>query len=584
MVEMARRDSRQQPLFPVSAFVPQPYEPFSIYDMVARLGPAIFRREDFPIAEDSLGGESGWCPVQLSALVLLQRHHGWSDRETVRRASVDLQVKACLGLGVEQPGPSQPTLCRHRMLMQSLSLDDVYDKRLRDILEALELVGDDEPVLIDSVPVAGAGQQLDTYNLLGAAVRRGLLALARVQGRKPEDVAAEFALERYLERSIKGRFDVDWSSEPSKVAFLSQLVDDALRVRRALTLESSGDVSEHSDDDDDDPGAPQDVVEAIDEIIEHDVERNEDGIVRGIVHRAADDRRISITDADMRHGRKSASQLIAGFKAQIVATLLYGFIVIARVFKANEHDGAMLPELVKELAEQGTTPAWWGGDHAYGTLANHSFFASGEHGELIARMARPSNGGRFTKDEFAYDFEHHRLRCPNGHEATFTWHKRHQKKGRLFSFPVAQCSRCPMREKCISPKAAADNGRTVFVVEDEERLIRQHLEQRQQPDFLDKLAQRPTVERVIAGFAQCGGKQAHRFGRENVQFDANLSALGYNLRRLGNILRSNATLADRAARLLPKAFGLFLRLLRWLTSRLLRVSSRLEQLPASIAA
>lgn len=579
---MARRDSRQQPLFPVSAFVPQPYEPFSIYDMVARFGPAILRREDFPIAEDSRGGESGWCPVQLSALVLLQRHHGWRDRETVRRASVDLQVKACLGLGVEQRGPSQPTLCRHRQLMQTLGVDGVYERRLRDILEALELVGDDEPVLIDSVPVTGAGQQLDTYNLLAAAVRQGVLALARARGRKPEDVAAEMDLEHYLGRTIKGRFEVDWTSEPSRVAFLAQLVEDALRVRQALTLESSDD--EGSDDDDDALDVRHEVVEAIDDIIEHDVERDDDGSVSGIVQRAADDRRISITDGDMRHGRKSASQLIAGFKAQIVASLLYGFIVIARVFKANEHDGAMLPELVKELAEQGTTPAWWGGDHAYGTLANHRFFASGEHGELIARMARPSNGGRFTKDEFAYDFEHHRLRCPNGHEATFTWHKRHQKKGRLFSFAAAQCSGCPMRDKCVSPKAAADNGRTVFIVEDEEHLIRQHLEQRQHPDFLDKLAQRPTVERVIAGFAQCGGKQAHRFGRENVQFDTNLSALGYNLRRLGNILRSNAALADRAARLLPKAFGLFLRLLERLTNRLLRVSSRLEQRPASIAA
>ena len=38
---------------------------------------------------------------------------------------------------------------------------------------------------------------------------------------------------------------------------------------------------------------------------------------------------------------------------------------------------------------------------------------------------------------------------------------------------------------------------------------------------------------MIAGLAQCGGKQAHRMGMDNVSFDETLSALAYNLRRLG---------------------------------------------------
>jgi hypothetical protein len=302
----------------------------------------------------------------------------------------------------------------------------------------------------------------------------------------------------------------------------------------------------------------QQAVEMIDDIIAHDVEVDEHEQVTGIRQQAAQDRCISVTDPDMRHGRKSASTLIAGYKAQVVASLVHGFIVMVRVFAANRPDGEDLPQLADELARQGIEPAWWSGDHAYGTLANHRYFAERSDSELVARMPRPKNGGRWTKDEFRYDFSSHTLTCPAGHQATrFSWATQHQRKGRLFVFPPERCGTCPEVGRCVSPKAAPGSGRSVFVVEQEERLIRGHLARRRQPEFCRRLAHRPVVERVIAGFAQCGGKKAHRFGMAHVSFDAALSALAYNLRRLGSLLRCRPALKARLIRVL----GAFLRAL-----------------------
>jgi hypothetical protein len=239
----------------------------------------------------------------------------------------------------------------------------------------------------------------------------------------------------------------------------------------------------------------------------------------------------------MRHGRKSASQLISGFKAQIVATLMFGFILLVRVIKANRHDGDDLVPIAEELRECGVEPDWWGGDHAYGTLANHHQFKQHGHGELVARMARPTNGGRFTKDTFDYDFDAHTLTCPEGNLVEQKLVTRNGRRGRLFVFPSETCNACPQRACCVSPSAGSDRGRTVFIVDEDERLIREHLQRREHPEFQARLAQRTHVERVIAGFAQCGGKQARRFGIDDVSFDANLSALAYNLRRLGTLLR-----------------------------------------------
>lgn len=540
---MTRRGSKQELLFPVRAFMPKPYEEGSIYDVLVRFGEALFSRADFPTSDPLLGGTVGWCPVLLTKLVVLQGTHGWTDRETVRRASVDLQVKACLGMGIEQNGPSQPTLCRHRQRMQELELDGKYRRRLEALLVTLELVGKDEAVLIDSVPVNGAGQQLDTYNLLAAGVRAALRELALVQDREVDEVAKEMGLQVYVQRSVKGRFDVDWSDEASRLALLRRLVDDAVQARDTLADAKAAE----DDDGDDDDGGPPSAVEIIDDIIDHDIDLDEDGQVEGITQRAAGDRLISVTDPDMRNGRKSASKRIVGFKAQVVATVMYGFVLLTRLIKANEHDGEQLPGIVDELRKQGFEPPWWGGDHAYGTIRNHQFFADdASRGELVARIARPANGGRFTKDTFEYDFEQKVLTCPAGHSLEKPrWAMRNGRKGRLFVYPNDVCGSCPKREACVSPKAKG--GRSVFIVEREERLIRRHLERREEPEFLERLDQRPAVERVIAGFAQCGGKQARRFRMTNVAFDASLSALGYNLRRLGSLCAQDSQLAQRAA-------------------------------------
>ena len=145
-------DSRQQPLFAVRRFLPRPHKTGSFFDVLERFGSLIIKAEDFPWrrTKPEASRASAWS--LKSKLVLIQRKHGWSDEETVLRARTDLGVKACLGLGVEQEGPSQPTLCRHRQRMQELKLDQVYMQRFVALLQTLELVTPREAVLVDSVP------------------------------------------------------------------------------------------------------------------------------------------------------------------------------------------------------------------------------------------------------------------------------------------------------------------------------------------------------------------------------------------------------------------------------------------------
>jgi len=441
--------------------------------------------------------------------------------------------------------------------MQRLGLIDVYERRFVELVKLLGLLELDEPALVDSVPVTGAGQVLDAYNLIAAASRSALKRLAKVTSESQQELAQRLELEPFLARSVKGRFDVDWEDSASRRQFLVQLETAAQRLLRAIDAAlDNGDSEAHDDRDDADNdgdgdgdgavAALNDSAEVLGDILTREVERDEHGEVIGIVQREADDRVISTTDPDMRHGRKSSSLLICGYKAQIIASLLYGWILLARVFRANLHDGRELPGQVEELhTRHGLTPAWLGGDHAYGTLANHVALSRNDQPELIARMPRPANGGRFTKDEFDIDFGSAVLTCPAGHQLPRSrFATRQGKRGWLFEFPYELCRACPTMAGCVNPKVQ-QKGRSVFVVETDERLIRDHLERRREADFQAKLAQRVKVEHTIAGFAQCGGKRVRRFRQAHADFDVRLSALAYNLRRLGSWVRQRPELVEQ---------------------------------------
>ena len=166
-------DSRQGGVFDVREFCGQPYEEGSIYQILDLCGELIIRREDFPETSHGLGGGESWCPVLETKLVLLQNRFGWTDREAVRRASYDLQVKACLGLGVEAKGPSQPTLCRHRLQMDQLQLDQVYQRRLTDLLEVVGLLDKTDAVAVDTVPIRGAGRRRCSTRSICLPLRSG---------------------------------------------------------------------------------------------------------------------------------------------------------------------------------------------------------------------------------------------------------------------------------------------------------------------------------------------------------------------------------------------------------------------------
>lgn len=103
--------------------------------------------------------------------------------------------------------------------------------------------------------------------------------------------------------------------------------------------------------------------------------------------------------------------------------------------------------------------------------------------ELIARMPRTDNGGRLTTDPFEGEWERKQLRCPAGQLQPMSRIKTQLgRPGLLFEFPAASCQVCPMQKQCASPNNKS-GAHSLFVIKEDEQLIRAHLVRRAEPDF-----------------------------------------------------------------------------------------------------
>ena len=133
---------------------------------------------------------------------------------------------------------------------------------------------------------------------------------AKLTDRSPEEICRKAAIPLLLSSSIKAGLDIDWSDHRQKATAI-QIVE-----HQVASLERW--VEKHLDDVVERPLQPY--LDAITTVRAQDLEHTEKDGIR-IRQGVAVDRRISIEDAEMRHGRKSRSKRFDGYKEHIAYDL-----------------------------------------------------------------------------------------------------------------------------------------------------------------------------------------------------------------------------------------------------------------------
>ena len=513
----------------------------SFYGYLALNRDRLFTDEQFASLYCADNGRNSVPPALLAVALVLQSHDKVSDEEAVARSRFDMRWMVALGTEVCGRPFAKSTLQLFRSLL-------ILHKRAREIfLASLEearrcgyLKRGKKKLVIDTTHIFGKGMVKDTYNLLADGMVQLVRALAAAEGEDPEGWGRKHDLGRYFGSSIKGTAEIDWSDEKARNAFLSEVVGDG---RRLLQVAKEA-VARH--------GAESEAASSISSaadvlctLLIQDVKETPEGKAE-IRQGVAKDRIVSVTDPQMRHGRKSSTQRFDGHKAVVAADAETGLITDVDVLPGNAHDSEKVLEVVERSEEaMGEEVEKTIGDCAYGTGAVREKFADAGR-EMVAKVPRPPRTGKFTKGDFKIDLENDRVTCPSGqvcHDFLVVWIKSRvtgkKQKTKRFIFDAKTCFACPLRDKCVKGSA----GRTI-TLHPQEDLMQEARDFQHTAAFGEEYSLRVVVEHRIARLVQLGIRKSRYFGRRKTLFQLLMAAAVANLTLIANATGPMGTLAS----------------------------------------
>lgn len=466
-------------------------------------------------------GAGTCCPLMLLGMLLLQFRYQVSDKELCRRCRRDLGWRYAIGLQGDQKPPSVTSVRRFRGKLRELKGESfIFESSLR-LAVAEGLLDDVELQGVDSTNTDCRGAVVDTFNLVATGIGQVLRKVARCLDERAEQLATRWDLASYLRRSIKGGASIDWSDESARNALLTMEIRDADRLSELVA--SLGVCF---------PSEVEESLELLRRVARQDVEELEDGTFR-IARGTRAGRVISITDPLARHGRKSSSKVINGFKMHVTGTLQSQFTTGIKITDAATHDAQPTSQLLDQTAANKVKPAELVGDAAYGTGANRRA-CQAKGVELHSKLPSPSHKGAFTKRDFDIDLDAMRVTCPAGATTThFTMVKDpagSDERVPSFRFANHDCGPCALRACC--GKTVVKNGYRTIALSVYEREIQKAQQFNATSRAADVLRSRSAIERLISHLVRLGMRQARFFGMHMVQFQAFMVGAVYNLQRL----------------------------------------------------
>lgn len=316
--------------------------------------------------------------------------------------------------------------------------------------------------------------------------------------------------------SLKAALDIDWDNPEERSGALSKLLFVLEAVETWLEDQqlSVADNIEHN-------------LKVARQVESHDVEVTANGtpqLRRGV----AKDRRVSVEDSTMRHGRKSRNQRFDGYKRHVLADLDIGVVGAVGLTPANVPEAWVSDAISADLKAQNVTLVELQIDRAY--LSSKLVRHRTQQLNIYCKAWPVRNrDGRFPKTAFILDWEQQNITCPNQITLPF-------EVGAKVQFPQSVCASCPLQPGCTTNK----RGRSVSIHPQEQLL--QELRQRQLTvSGRAKLRQRVAVEHSLAHLGHWQSNRARYTGLRKNLFDLRRTAVVHNLHVWARLVEQAAT-------------------------------------------
>lgn len=467
-----------------------------------------FQRELVAMYPERKSGKEPVAPALLAMVTILQAWLGVSDEDAVEFAEMDKRWQMLLGvLGSDEAPFSQGALFNFRQRLIAHDLDRRFIDRTVELARTSR--GFSHRALraaFDASPLFGAGRVEDTFNLIGHAIREVLGTVAARLGVDVEQAAKRAGIPLVVGSSLKAALDIDWDDPTQKKKALAQLLGQVQSLEAFLRREMNEALS---------TPPLKDQWETVQQILSQDLEPDPEGGGMRIRRGVSKERRISIRDGEMRHGRKSKSSRFDGFKRHLGLDLDAGLIVAAAITPGNRPEGEAASELLSDVEKQGFSVEDCHIDRGY--LAAEAIETRRRAGMRVHCKAFPlHNFGRFTKADFKLDFQSQRITCPAGASVSLL-------PGTIARFAVATCQPCLLRPQCT-----AASHRSVSIHPHEPFLVDLRTRQRT-PEGRAQLRRRIPVEHGLAHLGASQGKRARYLGVRKNLFDLRRHAAVFNL-------------------------------------------------------
>jgi len=454
-------------------------------------------------------------PALLAMALVLQGYLGMSDFDAVEASVFDARWQMVLGrLGETEPAFSQGALQAFR---ERLIANDMDRRLLERTIELARATSEFDwkklpktlRVAIDSSPLEGAGRVEDTINLLAHAGRKVVECAAGLLGWSEARVCREARSPLLAESSVKKALDLDWSDPAQKASAVKSLAFQLENLKDWIGSQLAAEMTKPP---------LKDEIETLAQLMSQDLEPDPGGGGVKIREGVAEDRRVSVDDREMRHGRKSKSKRFNGYKRHIATDLDSDLILAGAITPANRPEDEAAPALQQDIAIQG---------HEIDELnIDRGYIASpvvdeilGAGGEIICKPWVARNGKSFAKGDFKLNLRDLTITCPAGETE-------HIKFGSVVEFDPEACDHCHLRANCTA--ASAGNGRTVAIAENERLQHRLRKLQKTRAGRA-RLRERVSVEHRLAHLARRQGRRARYRGVRKNLFDLRRACAIQNL-------------------------------------------------------
>lgn len=468
-----------------------------------------FQRELAAMYPERARGKEPVAPALLAMVTLLQAALGVSDEEAVEYGALELRWQMLLDcLGEDEAPFSQGSLFNFRQRLISHDLDRRLLERTVEFARRTKRFGARAlRAAFDASPLFGAGRVEDTFNLIGHAARELLGSVAHRLAVGRDEAARRAGIPLLTGTSLKAALDIDWDNATAKKHALACLLAQVRALEAFVARELAAELLHP-------PISEQ--LATLRQVITQDLEPDPDGGVR-IKDGVAKERRISVRDGQMRHGRKSRASRVDGYKRHIALDLDAKLILAAAVTPANRPEAEATDDLLADVRRHGDPIEELHIDRGY--LAAPAVAAERVAGTLVFCKPFPlRNAGRFTKADFTLDLHAARITCPEGHTTPL-------RLGHVARFPAPVCSGCPSRPQCTTATRA---GRSL-TIHPAEPLLLELRHRRADPAGRAALRERVFVEHGLAAVGRSQGRRARYLGVRKNLFDVRRHAAVANL-------------------------------------------------------